>query len=155
MKKGYASASSLIHAPAAHVYSILADYHQGHPAIVPKKYFRKVEVEEGGRGAGTKLLVEMRVMGSTYVSHHVVSEPEPGRVLLEENTDCSTKTTFTVDPNPGGATCTLRIETEFSTRPGILGSIQRAVTRSVLVKIYKEELGNIKRYVGEASRLSQ
>jgi hypothetical protein len=44
------SVSAIIHAPAARVYDILADYRQHHPRIVPPEYFRKIEVVEGGVG---------------------------------------------------------------------------------------------------------
>ena len=42
-----------IDAPAAKVYGILADYHVGHPSILPPA-FRNLIVEEGGVGAGTR-----------------------------------------------------------------------------------------------------
>ena len=40
-----ASGSAMIHAPAARVYGISADYRVHHPRIVPPEYFRQVEVE--------------------------------------------------------------------------------------------------------------
>jgi len=42
------SATTIIHAAAAHVYGIIADYRVHHPRIVPPEYFRKIEVEAGG-----------------------------------------------------------------------------------------------------------
>ena len=48
----------VMNAPAAKVYEVLSDYQEGHPAILPRKYFIDLTVEEGGRGAGTVFLVK-------------------------------------------------------------------------------------------------
>ncbi len=71
-------------APADRVYAIIADYRNGHPHILPKQ-FRNLTVEQGGVGAGTIIRFEVRVFGQTQHFRAVVSEPEPGRVLVEEN----------------------------------------------------------------------
>ena len=52
-------------APPAEVYAILADYTEGHPHILPSAYFRNIEVEEGGVGAGTRIRFEMTVLGTS------------------------------------------------------------------------------------------
>ena len=56
------SASAVIHAPAADLYAIIADYERGHPRILPKPPFVSLAVEEGGIGAGTVIRVHMRVL---------------------------------------------------------------------------------------------
>src|SRR5262252_7828855 len=129
MIKGRASASSRIEAPPARVYSIIADYNQHHPRIVPPEYFKSLEVEEGGVGAGTRIHVTMRVIGTTITFRHIVSEPEPGRVLIESDVEGNSATSFTVDQTDSGAAATLTITTEFTTqRGGILGKIERFLT---------------------------
>lgn len=46
MRKTYTiTASATIGAPAEIVYRILADYHEGHPHILPRKYFTFLAVE--------------------------------------------------------------------------------------------------------------
>jgi uncharacterized protein YndB with AHSA1/START domain len=140
------SASSVIAAPPQRVYTILADYHQHHPRVVPPQYFRKMEVLEGGIGAGTHTRIEMRVLGVTKTFEHVVSEPEPGRVLVETDTDGSTVTTFTVEPAGEGATH-LTIATDLKTRGGIGGVIERFMSSLVLPAIYRAELARIADYV--------
>ncbi len=45
-------ASADMDAPPDRVYAIIADYHNGHPHILPKQ-FRNLTVEKGGVGAGT------------------------------------------------------------------------------------------------------
>ena len=56
--------SKIINAPAEQVYGIIADYHEGHPAILPSRYFSGLEVTEGGQGAGTLITVNMHVFGA-------------------------------------------------------------------------------------------
>ena len=97
-------ASAVMHAPAATVYEVLSDYQQGHPAILPRKYFIDLTVAEGGRGAGTVFLVKTKVMGQERTSRMTVAEPDPGRVLLETDPEAGVTTTFTVDPLEGGKT---------------------------------------------------
>jgi hypothetical protein len=65
MKTKQVSASAVINAPAKQVYTILADYHDGHPRILPQQYFSSLEVERGGVGAGTVLRFQMRAVDST------------------------------------------------------------------------------------------
>jgi hypothetical protein len=150
MINGRASASSRIDAPAARVYSIIADYNQHHPRIVPPEYFKSLEVEEGGVGAGTRIHVTMRVMGQTISFRHIVSEPEPGRVLIESDADGNSATSFTVDPIDSGAATMLTISTEFATRRrGVMGKIERFLTVRTLQGIYKKELSLIAKYSQE------
>ncbi len=93
-----AEASAVIDAPPANVYAILADYHEKHPAILPSRYFTDIQVTQGGQGAGTLATVRMNVYGTKTLYNMIVSEPEPGRVLQEEDAAAGVVTTFTVDP---------------------------------------------------------
>ena len=140
------SASAVIRAPAARVYAILADYREHHPRIVPPEYFRKLEVVEGGVGAGTRTRIEMRVLGITKHATHVIREPEPGRVLEEVDVDGSTVTTFVVDPADNGASANVSIQTTFNVRSGPLGALERLLTASMLRRIYAKELARIGDY---------
>lgn len=145
-QEGIVKAASLIQARPERVYGILADYHKDHPGILPRKYFRKLEVLEGGKGAGTKTRLEMSVLGSRRTLYHVISEPEPGRVLVESDLSGSSVTTFTVEPRDGGAATLLTIETAFIPRPGFLGGLERRLTSMMLRRIYAEELGLLASY---------
>ena len=62
------TASKEIPAPAATVYGITADYHRGHPSILPPEYFQDLVVEAGGRGAGTPIRFTMIAFGQRTVS---------------------------------------------------------------------------------------
>jgi len=129
-------------APAATVYRLIADYRDGHPRIVPPKYFRNLVVEQGGYGAGTRIGFEMTELGSTRQAEAVVSEPEPGRVLVETELRSGIVTTFIVDP-VGPGTCDVTISGELPRKPGLAGRIEGLITASILPKIYRAELARI------------
>jgi polyketide cyclase/dehydrase/lipid transport protein len=147
---GFVSASALIAAPAQQIYSILSDYRTHHPRIVPKQYFTKLEVEEGGMGAGTLTRLDIRVLGTKKTVRHIISEPEPGRVLVETDVEGSTVTTFTVESVADGAQTRLTISTRFRTdHRGLAGKIERMLTLLVLKRIYRLELANIAAYASD------
>lgn len=122
------------------VYTLLADYRQGHPRILPPAYFTGLEVERGGIGAGTVFRVQMRAMGQTATYHMEVSEPAPGRVLVETDAAAGVVTTFTVTPVDGGQRARLSIATEWAPKGGLPGLIERLVTPPVARHIYRAEL---------------
>lgn len=141
------SSSRTIEARAAEVYAVIADYRQHHPHIVPPAYFGPLEVVEGGIGAGTRTRVEMRVLGSRRVFEQAVTEPEPGRVLMETNLDGSGVTTFTVDEAGGGQSAEVTITTEIEARPGLRGTLERWFTSLMLPRIYRQELAQLADYM--------
>ena len=137
--------SAVIPAQAQKVYDLLADYRVGHPAILPKE-FTKLEVLEGGRGAGTKTRITMKSWGQTRVMRQEVFEPEPGRVLLERDLDTDLVTTFTVKPLSDTLT-ELTIKTVWQAKSGLLGWIEGHVTKLVMRPMYETELQNIAAYM--------
>lgn len=140
------SATAIVHAPAARVYGIIADYRQHHPQIVPPEFFRKVEVESGGIGAGTRIRVETRVLGRTQRFVHTIREPQPGRVLEEVDEGGFGTTTFTVEPAEQGTAASVTIATQFRVRSGPLGALERALTAAMLRRIYRKELTRLEQY---------
>jgi hypothetical protein len=57
------SGSARIAAPPARIYGIIADYHRGHPSILPKQ-MSNLRVESGsGVGAGTTIRVRLPLTG--------------------------------------------------------------------------------------------
>jgi hypothetical protein len=90
MGQYHVSESRIIGAPPETIYAILADYREGHPSILPQPYFKSLTVEEGGVGANTVLRVAMEVYGDKREFRLRVTEPEPGRVLMEEDPDAGT-----------------------------------------------------------------
>ena len=145
------SVSRRVAAPPVQVYSVIADYKQHHPHIVPPEYFRRLDVLEGGVGAGTRTQIEMRVLGVTRVFEQVVTEPQPGRVLMETNQDGSAVTTFTVQPAGTYAATQLTITTDITARPGFAGFVERLFTSAMLRRIYQKEFARLAEYLDNRS----
>ena len=142
MTKNQFSASALIQAPAQDIYDIIADYHHGHPQILPKPPFVSLVVEKGGTGAGTVIRVAMRVLGQLQTFGAVITEPDPGRVLVETN-DTGYVTTFTVEPRAEGQHAYVTIATELTKRAGVLATLERWFARWLLRPVYIKELGQL------------
>lgn len=133
-------ASADMDAPPDRVYAIIADYHNGHPHILPKQ-FRNLTVEKGGVGAGTVIRFEVHALGQTQRFRGSVSEPEPGRVLVEEYVEpAASKTTFLVEKSPSGSGTRVTFTTEMTSRDGLVGSLERFVSTRFMKKLYAEEL---------------
>jgi hypothetical protein len=132
-------ASAEIGAPAERVYGIVADYREGHPRIIPKSFFDGIEVEEGGYGAGTRIRVGVHLAGRKSSFRADVSEPEPGRVLVETDVTGGPVTTFTVDPL-GPARCRMTISTRLQRRGEPVGWLERWFMIRFLGRVYAEEL---------------
>jgi hypothetical protein len=143
------STSGKVSAQASRVYAAIADYRDQHPHIVPPKYFRRLEVLEGGVGAGTRTRVEMCVLGKSRVFEQIVTEPEPGRVLRETNADGSAVTTFTVDQSDGGESSLVTISTDINRLPGLTGILERWLASLVLPRIYKQEIARLAEYLSQ------
>ena len=139
------SASSRVTAPAARVYDIIADYHNGHPHIVPPQ-FRNMQVERGGRGAGTVVSFEVKAFGRTQSFRHAVEEPEPGRVLVERDTNGSDATTFIVEPGAHDGESRVTISSVLHSRSGLLGALERAMSSAFLQRLYRQELANLEAF---------
>lgn len=131
------AASRSMRAVPATVYDIIADYRNGHPRILPPRYFGPLSVEAGGTGAGTRIRFTMKVLGREQEMVADIEEPEPGRVLLERYPATGGVTSFTVEPSPDG--CTVTIRTGWSS-PGVQGMIERIFAPSFLRKVYRDEL---------------
>lgn len=147
MKYYRVSATGRVDAPPAEVYAIIADYQRQHPHIVPPEYFTRLDVLEGGVGAGTRTRVEMQVLGKRRVFEQVITEPEPGRVVMETNADGSAQTTFTVDGSGKGSSH-VTIATNFPLQPGLNGFLERLAVSLLFPRIYKKELARLAEYAG-------
>jgi hypothetical protein len=139
------SASAIIPARRERVYALLADYNDGHPRILPKP-FTSLVVEQGGVGAGTVIRVQMNWLGRKQTYHAEITEPEPGRVLVETNLEANSwVTTFTVNPGSAPADSNVTISTELPVRTGFPGKLERFVSSLLLRPIYVQELENLAR----------
>jgi hypothetical protein len=118
---------------------MIADYRSGHPRIIPPRYFRNLKVEHGGYGAGTLIRYELVAFGTTYLARAHVTEPEPGRVLVETDLQKNAVTTFVVDPL-GSCRSMVTISTDIPIRTGPFGALERLITRGFLRRAFAAEL---------------
>ena len=151
MTRIHAEAAAEIAAPSAEIYAILADYHHGHPNILPQQHFSDLRVEQGGQGAGTLIRVKVGVFGIEHEYHMVVSEPEPGRVLAETDVNTGLVTTFTVTPIGNGEHARVQIATDWDAKPGLSGLMERLTTPPIMRWIYRKELQQLAAYVRSKS----
>src|SRR5262245_4815185 len=147
------SSSAVVPAPARVAFNLLSDYRHSHPRILPPRYFPRLEVERGGVGAGTLIRFQMRAFGVTREIRSEITEPSPGRILVETDLETGARTTFTVTPesesgtpNATGAapasaraTCRVTIETDWDAK-GLRGWVERLTAPPLLRAIYAEEL---------------
>lgn len=140
-------ASAHIDAPPERVYMVFADYAH-HARILPPQ-FRNLAIERGGVGSGTVITFEVRAFGSVRKFRAGITEPEPGRVMIETDLESGTSTVFTVDPAPGGSQVTLA--TEITQKPGVRGKIERFMSERFLRGLYREELRRVGEYVRRGS----
>jgi len=146
------AASRRIEAPAAAVYGVFADYREAHPRILPTSFFGPLVVEQGGYGAGTIIRVEGRVAGRSRFLRGIVTEPEPGRLLVESYPEDRMVTSFRVEAEPGGGACTATITTDSPRPSGIAGWIEERVARWILARVFREELELVAAYVAAEPR---
>jgi uncharacterized protein YndB with AHSA1/START domain len=144
-------ATRRIPAPPAEVYAILADYTEGHPHILPSAYFRNIEVEQGGIGAGTRIRFEMTAFGTTRAMRADIEEPKPGRVLVERDVEGKVVTTFTVTPAREGRESDVMITTVLITRDGLLGVVERMASKAFLERVYRDELSRLAAYAASGA----
>jgi hypothetical protein len=134
------SVAAEVNAPAGPTYAVIADYRDGHPRIIPRPPFVSLDVEQGGIGAGTVIRCGMRVLGRTRTFRAAITEPEPGRRLVETEFDTGLVTTFDVEPLDAGRT-RVTITTDMNTRGGLLGRLERSLITGLLRPVYRRELG--------------
>ena len=144
-EKHIVTATAVIPARRERVYSLISNYKDGHPRILPKQ-FSGLAVEKGGVGAGTVIRFQMSLFGKKQTFRAAITEPEPGRVLVETDLDTNgAVTTFSVNPGGAPADSHVTISTELPVRSGFLGKVERAITTMLLRPIYVKELQNIAR----------
>jgi uncharacterized protein YndB with AHSA1/START domain len=142
MAKVEASAEGTIDAPADQVYGYIADMHQ-HARFLPPA-FSDFQVEEGGVGAGTVTRFAVTAGGRTRNYHMRITEPVPGRTLVESDTGSSLVTTYDVEPQGGKSL--VRISTNWDGASGIGGFFERTFAPRALAGIYRDALERLDAY---------
>jgi Polyketide cyclase / dehydrase and lipid transport len=139
----HVSAESHIDAPADTVYGLIADMREHHPRFLPPA-FTDFQVESGGVGAGTVASFKVTAGGRTRAYRMQVSEPEPGRLLRETDSNSSLVTDFAVTPDGTGAN--VHISTTWEGAGGIGGFFERLFAPRVMRGMYVDELGRLNEY---------
>lgn len=132
--------------PIHYTCSGVSAYCNHHPHIVPKN-FSDLQVEQGGYGAGTIITFRVKVGGLTRSMRQQITEPEPGRVLVEATIGRDEATTFTVTPR--GTGCTVQIATRFAASKGLEGLVERLMAPRLLRPLYYQELDTLSRYAAQ------
>ena len=135
-------AERLLDAPADVVYRCIADYRRHHrPEGFLPPAFSNLTVERGGIGAGTVFSVIMTLAGRSQTMTAEVTEPDPGRILVE--TSPTVRTVFTVAPE--GTRSRVRFDTVINER-GLTGLLTRLFAGRLLGPLYRDELERLERY---------
>jgi uncharacterized protein YndB with AHSA1/START domain len=145
MAKVVASAERSIDAPADEVYSYLADMHQ-HQRFLPPA-FSDFQIEQGGVGTGTVTSFKITAGGRTRSYRMQISEPTPGRTLVETDTGSSLVTTFNVTPQ--GDKSLVSITTSWDGASGIGGFFERTFAPRAVRRLYLDELDRLNAYATE------
>jgi hypothetical protein len=137
------SAERLVDAPADIVYHCIADYAQHHnPNGFLPPAFSDFVVDQGGVGAGTVIRFNVTMAGQTRPHLARVSEPEPGRVLVETEDADQLQTTFTVEP--AGEQTRVRFDTVYH-RSGPMGFLEALLVPRMLRPLYVDEMARLER----------
>jgi hypothetical protein len=137
------SAERVLDAPADVVYHLISDYREHHrPEGFLPPAFTDLVVEKGGVGDGTVIRFTMKLGGRSRTMTAAVTEPEPGRVLVERGP--GVETTFTVEPE-GGQRARVRFDTVMEAG-GLEGLLTRLFAPGMLRPLYADELDRLERH---------
>jgi len=146
MRQGRVEVSAEIEAQPQEIYAVVADYRNGHPRILPEEYLRDLEVEAGGYGAGTVIRFRVRAFGIERQARATVSEPEPGRVLVETEMTSNIVTTYTLTAQSEGKT-TLQITSAWQISRNPFVALQQAFYPKLMRSMDAKELELIAAFV--------
>jgi Polyketide cyclase / dehydrase and lipid transport len=149
----HAEYAEILNARPEDVYTLLADYVESHPKILPPQ-FKNVTVTQGGRGAGTVFNTTVQVIGTTKSFTMHVTEPEPGRRLVETDVAQGVTTTFNIEPTDAGRKTRLTIATDSQASPGFAGFMEKLMIPPVQRRMYKQEMKLIAGYLAAHSKTS-
>src|ERR1700739_1807821 len=139
----HVSAERTIDAPADTVYGYLADMREHRPRFLPSA-FSDFQAEAGGGGDGTIASFKATAGGRSREYRMKVTEPNPGRVLTESDTNSSLVTTFTVTPE--GSASRVQISTTWQGAAGVGGFFERLFAPRAMHALYADELERLNAY---------
>ena len=142
----HVSVSADIDAPSGDVYRLLADYRTGHPRILPPDFFGSLRVVHGGFGEGTFITFDLIAFGRRQRQWALITEPEPGRTLVEMYPENGAVTTFTAD-SLGPNRSHLTIATTLRVKAGIRGRLELWLMKRFLRRVYAAELALVDQHL--------
>jgi hypothetical protein len=104
--------------------------------------FSEFEIRRGGVGAGAEASWVVDVGGRKRTIMATISEPVPGRTLVESGS--GVETTFTVEPSEDGRTL-VRFDTVIDDS-GLSGLLNRLFVARILGPVYEDELTRLQAY---------
>lgn len=120
---------------------------QLHSRILPPTFYG-FQVEEGGVGDGSTVRFKIDFAGGVRELRMQVTEPVPGRSLVQTDTGGSGLVkTFTVDPHGGRTRVT--ITSRFDGESGVAGFVERIIAPRRLHHVHARELARLDAYARE------
>lgn len=139
MSRVFASSERVIAARPDDVYATLVDYRTQHPRILTAN-FLDYRVEEGGLGNGTLISFRLQAAGRERPYRMRITEPVPGQVITEQDSNSSLVTTWTLTPLDNGQRTNVRINTEWEGSTGVGGFFEHTFAPLGLQRIYAQVL---------------
>jgi hypothetical protein len=134
-----ASAQGSVAAPPDVVYRFLSDMRNHHPHFLPPA-FSDFQVVAGGISDGTVVTLQFAAGGRRRDFRQTLTEPEPGRRMVETDANSSSVTTFLVDPNDADKSSKVTISTQWSGARRIAGFFERIFAPRVMRGIYMDQI---------------
>jgi uncharacterized protein YndB with AHSA1/START domain len=138
MNQVVATAERVVRAPAEQVRAALADY-EGTRRRVLTEQFSDYRVEEGGRGAGTRVHWRFAATSKRVRDQLLVVTEPTADSLVESDANSSMVTTWTVLPADAGVS-TVRVRTTWKGAGGIGGFFERTFAPKGLRRTYDQIL---------------
>jgi hypothetical protein len=123
------------------VFDLLSDYVDGRPRVQPEA-FADWAVEEGGIGEGTVVTYTLHAAKRQRPYRLEVSEPEPGRVLAEDDTTSTFAQTWTVEPVATGGT-RVAVACSWQGAGGVGGIFEGIFAPKGVTRLYEQILAGV------------
>jgi hypothetical protein len=127
------------------VYRYLSDMQNHHPHFLPPA-FSDFHVVSGGVGEGTVVTFRFSAGGRRRDFRQTLTEPDPGRRMVETDANSSSVTTFVVDPAEEGTSSKVTISTQWNGARGIGGFFERTLAPRVMSGIYLDQIRRLDEY---------
>jgi Polyketide cyclase / dehydrase and lipid transport len=151
MTKLYVKSERLVNHPTDFVHNLFADFVNHHPKFLPPQ-FTELQLEAGGYGAGTVYNFTSLFGGQVRAFKMLVSEPQPGKVMIEHDQLSTLETTFTFTPE--GTRTRITFETVWESAGGLMGALEAWFAPAMMRRLYQDELNRFERYALEVQQAS-